>query len=112
LTCRQAKQHEDTCYGVISIFRDKLCVTHFELSEKLGLILSSLNYCLKALIDKDWVKIQNFSNNKNKLGYICLHTLAGTVQKATLTSSFLQGKIQEYKAFNKEIKQMKQKFND
>ena len=96
----------------MSIFRDKLGVTHCELSEKLGLILSSSNYCLKALIDKVWVMIQNFSNSKNKLGYIYLHTLAGTVQKPSLTSSFLQGKIQEYKAFKKEIKQIKQKFND
>ena len=70
-----------------------------------------MNYCLKALIDKGWVKIQNFSNNKNKLRYAYLLTPAGIVQKASLTSGFLQRKLQEYAALKQEIKQMKQEVN-
>ena len=86
-------------------------ITQRELAEKLGVSVSGLNYCLKALIDKGWVKIQNFSNNKNKLGYAYLLTPAGIVQKASLTSSFLQRKMEEYEALKQEIKQMKQEFN-
>ncbi len=91
--------------------QDSPDITQRELAEKLGVSLSGLNYCLKALIDKGWVKIQNFSNNKNKLGYAYLLTPKGIVQKASLTSSFLQRKMQEYEALKQEIKQVKQEVN-
>ncbi len=86
-------------------------ITQRELAEKLGVSVSGLNYCLKALIDKGWVKIQNFSNNKNKLGYAYLLTPAGIVQKASLTGRFLQRKMQEYEALKREIHQIKQEVN-
>ena len=86
-------------------------ITQRELAEELGVSVSGLNYCLKALIDKGWVKIQNFSNNKNKLGYAYLLTPAGILQKAFLTGRFLQRKMQEYEALKQEIQQMKQEVN-
>ena len=93
------------------ILHDSPEITQRELAEKLGVSLSGLNYCLKALIDKGWVKIQNFSNNKNKLGYAYLLTPAGIVQKASLTGRFLQRKMQEYEALKREIHQIKQEVN-
>ena len=111
MTSRQAQIQEDTYYRVMRILQDNPDLTQRELAAKLGLSVGGLNYCLKALIDKGWVKIQNFSNNKNKLGYAYLLTPTGIVQKASLTSSFLQRKMQEYEALKQEIKQMKQEFN-
>ena len=110
MTSRQANQQEDTYFRVMRILHDSPDITQRELAEKLGVSLSGLNYCLKALIDKGWVKIQNFSNNKNKLGYAYLLTPIGVVQKASLTNSFLKRKMQEYEALKQEIKQMKQEF--
>lgn len=86
-------------------------ITQRDLAEKLGVSLGRLNYCLKALSCKGWVKIQNFSNNKNKLGYSYLLTPTGIMQKASLTSSFLNRKMQEYEALKQEIKQVKQEVN-
>ena len=111
MASRQANQQEDNYFRVMRILHDSPDITQRELAEKLGVSVSGLNYCLKALIDKGWVKIQNFSNNKNKLGYAYLLTPTGIVQKASLTSSFLQRKMQEYEALKQEIKQMKQEVN-
>ena len=111
MTSRQANQQEDTDFRVMRILYDNPDITQRKLAEKLGLSVSGLNYCLKALIDKGWVKIQNFSNNKKKLGYAYLLTPTGIVQKASLTSGFLQRKMQEYKALKQEIKQIKQEVN-
>jgi EPS-associated MarR family transcriptional regulator len=108
---RQANQQEDTYFRVMRILHDSPNITQRELAVKLGVSLSGLNYCLKALIEKGWVKIQNFSKNKNKLGYAYLLTPTGIVQKASLTSSFLQRKMEEYEALKQEIKQMKQEVN-
>jgi EPS-associated MarR family transcriptional regulator len=111
MTSRQAKQQEDNYFRVMRILHDSPDITQRELAEKLGVSVSGLNYCLKALIDKGWVKIQNFSNNKNKLGYAYLLTPAGIVQKASLTGRFLQRKMEEYEALKQEIQRMKQEVN-
>ena len=108
---RQANKQEDTYFRVMRILHESPDITQRELAKELGVSVSGLNYCLKALIDKGWVKIQNFSNNKNKLCYAYLLTPAGIVQKASLTGRFLQRKLQEYEALKQEIKQIKQEFN-
>jgi EPS-associated MarR family transcriptional regulator len=108
MTSRQANQQEDTYFRVMRILQESPEITQRELAEKLGVSVSGLNYCLKALIDKGWIKIQNFSKNKNKLGYAYLLTPAGIAQKATLTTRFLKRKMQEYEVLKQEIKLIKQ----
>ena len=78
-------------------------MTQREIAEKLGISTSGLNYCLKALIDKGWVKVQNFSQSKNKFGYIYVLTPQGIAEKAVLTGSFLKRKMQEYESLRAEI---------
>jgi EPS-associated MarR family transcriptional regulator len=112
MTSRQANQQEDTYLRVMRILHDSPDITQRELAEKLGLSVGGLNYCLKALIDKGWVKIQSFGSKTNKLGYSYLLTSTGIVQKASLTSISLQRKMQEYKDLKQEIKQMKQEVKD
>ena len=108
MTSRQANQQEDTYFRVLRILQDTPDISQRELAEKLGVSVSGLNYCLKALIDKGWVKIQNFSKNNNKLGYSYLLTPTGIAEKASLTSRFLQRKLQEYEVLKQEIKHIKQ----
>ena len=65
--------------------------------------LGATNYCLKALVDKGWVKLENFSKNPNKLGYLYLLTPMGIAAKTTLTARFLQRKLTEYEKLKVEI---------
>ena len=65
--------------------------------------LGKLNYCLKALIDKGWVKGSNFKNNPNKSEYLYLLTPAGMEAKAKVTLRFLKRKVGEYERIKKEI---------
>lgn len=58
------------------MLQDNPDLTQRDIAERLGLSTSGLNYCLKALIDKGWVKMQNFSQSKNKFGYIYVLTPA------------------------------------
>ena len=39
------------------------------LADELGFSLGKLNYCLKALKDKDLIKFDNFKKNKKKTKY-------------------------------------------
>ncbi len=78
-------------------------LTQRELAQELGVSVGRLNYCLKALIDKGWVKMQNFSQSKNKFGYVYILTPTGMAEKAALTSRFLKRKMCEYEALKAEI---------
>ena len=85
------------------MLQDNPDMTQREIAEKLGISTSGLNYCLKALIDKGLVKVHNFSQSKNKFGYIYVLTPQGIAEKAVLTGRFLKRKMQEYETLRAEI---------
>jgi EPS-associated MarR family transcriptional regulator len=94
---------EDTAFRVMRLLQSNPDLTQRELAQELGVSVGGLNYCLKALIDKGWVKMQNFSQSKNKFGYVYILTPAGMAEKAALTSRFLKRKMSEYEALKAEI---------
>jgi len=73
------------------------------LADLLGVSLGKTNYCLQALVEKGWVKAQNFRNNKNKLSYAYLLTPSGIEEKARVTIRYLKNKMQEYEILKQEI---------
>ena len=73
----------------------------------MGISTSGLNYCLKALIDKGWVKVQNFSQSKNKFGYVYVLTPMGVAEKLALTGRFLSRKMREYERIRAEIEALR-----
>ena len=73
------------------------------LARDLGFSLGKLNYCLRALKAKGYVKIKNFQQNPNKLNYVYILTPKGISQKTQLTMSFMKKKMQEYDELKKEI---------
>jgi len=77
--------------------------TQRELSREMGVSLGKVNYCMKKLTEKGWVKLSNFSHNQNKMGYAYLLTPSGIEEKARLTFSFLKRKVVEYEVLKKEI---------
>ena len=77
-----------------------------ELAGALGVSVGAANYCLKALVEKGWVKLENFQKNPSKLGYLYLLTPIGIAAKAQLTASFLRLKKAEYEALRAEIDQL------
>ncbi len=78
-------------------------LTQRELARSLGISVGSVNYCLKALVDKGWVKMKNFAYSKNKFGYIYVLTPNGLAEKALITQRFLQRKMDEYEQLKAEI---------
>lgn len=106
MTSRRSQLQEDTNFRVLRMLSDNPDMTQREIAERLGVSTSGLNYCLNALIDKGYLKVQNFSQSKNKFGYIYLLTPQGIEKKAQLTSRFLKRKIAEYDALRAEIESL------
>jgi EPS-associated MarR family transcriptional regulator len=92
---------------IMRILQDNPDLTQRELAEMLGMSVGGLNYCLKALMDKGFVKMGNFQKSKNKFKYVYLLTPQGIAEKVALTSRFLKRKMEEYDALKLEIEALK-----
>ena len=82
-------------------------VSQRALAKDLGVGLGTTNFCFQALVEKGLVKMQNFSQSKNKLRYAYLLTPAGVAEKSKLTADFLKRKVAEYEALQAEIEVLK-----
>ncbi|HAN67960.1 MAG TPA: MarR family EPS-associated transcriptional regulator [Halieaceae bacterium] len=98
-----AEQH----LKVLRLLQDNPDVTQRQMAQQLGISLGGMNYCLKALVEKGWVKMENFSRNPNKLKYSYLLTPRGVKAKAVLTTRFLQRKLVEYEELKTEIEELR-----
>ena len=92
---------------VLRLLQDNPEFTQRQLAQRLGVSLGGVNYCMRALVQKGWVKMESFNNNPNKLKYKYLLTPSGVKAKATLTSRFLNRKLAEYDVLKKEIEQLR-----
>ena len=81
--------------------------TQRKLSKEMGVSLGKVNYCMKKLTEKGWVKLTNFSRNPNKGNYAYLLTSRGIEEKGRLTFEFLKIKMEEYEMLKDEISKLK-----
>ena len=82
-----------------------------DLADALGVSVGKINYCLKALLDKGFIKMQSFRKSQNKLAYAYLLTPVGVTEKAGLTVRFLERKMAEFESLTLEIKTLKSEMN-
>jgi EPS-associated MarR family transcriptional regulator len=90
-------------YRLLKYLADHPEATQREVARELGMSLGKVNYCLKALIAKGWIKARNFRNNKNKAAYLYILTRKGIEEKVDVTAAFLRRKVAEYDHLSKEI---------
>lgn len=93
--------------SILRLLDERPNVSQRELARELGLSLGKTNYCLRALIEKGWVKARNFRNNQNKLAYAYVLTPAGLRAKATATLNFLERKQREFERLQAEIARLR-----
>jgi len=73
------------------------------LAERLGVSVGKINYCLRAVIDRGWVKVNNFRRADNKWAYHYLLTPSGAKAKLKLAREFLARKELEFEQLQSEI---------
>jgi len=98
---------EQNQYQILKSLEQDSNFTQRQLSNNLGVSLGKINYCLKSLIEKGFIKVDNFRNNKNKTQYSYLLTPKGIEEKAKLTLDFIRIKTQEYDTLKQEIESLK-----
>lgn len=90
-------------YELLRHLADQPAASQRGLAERLGVSVGKVNYCLRALVDKGWVKANNFRRSDNKLAYAYLLTPTGASAKLRLTRDFLARKEQEFESLQHEI---------
>ena len=110
MTSKRSHKQEDINFRILTLIEEYPEISQREISNRLGLSLGGVNYCIKSLVEKGWVKAQNFNHSKNKLSYMYLLTPLGFYEKIKITSAFLSRKMKEYEALKKEINALSLKF--
>lgn len=102
-----SEMSEETSYKVIRLIEQNPEISQRKLASELGISLGKTNYCIRALVEKGWVKANNFKNSKNRLAYAYLLTPKGLDEKAKVTARFLKRKLAEYESLKQEIEDLK-----
>jgi EPS-associated MarR family transcriptional regulator len=92
--------------SIQNITEDQLDLMHFiqkdgkasqrKISQKTGLSIGKVNYCIKALIGIGFIKIHNFNKSSQKMNYAYILTPKGVQEKKAITHKFIIKKKQEY----------------
>jgi len=98
---------DDTRYRLLRLLTEHPQHSQRELARELGLSLGKTNYCLRALAEKGWIKVQNFRNSDNKLAYAYVLTPSGAMAKIRATGDFLRRKQGEYARLEREIAELR-----
>jgi EPS-associated MarR family transcriptional regulator len=77
------------------------------MAEALGVSLGKTHYLLKAMIQKGFVKVENFRRHDQKIAYLYQLTPSGLAAKVEIAQAFLRRKEAEYEALRAEIRALR-----
>jgi EPS-associated MarR family transcriptional regulator len=77
-----------------------------DLAAHIGLSLGAVNYCLKALVVKGYIKVENVRSSDNQSKYFYVLTPQGIQKRIALTGRFLKRKRDEYYILQAEIAEL------
>lgn len=104
---QQARLQEEAHLKVMRLLQSREDITQREIAEALGVSLGKVNYLLRGLAAKGWIKANNFKNSQNKWGYLYQLTPSGLEHKARITLRYLQRRMDEYELLKAEVEFLK-----
>nr|WP_319250257.1 MarR family EPS-associated transcriptional regulator [uncultured Celeribacter sp.] len=108
MTEKRKALQEDMRFRVLRALEDKPDMSQRDLARHLGVSVGQTHYQLRALAEKGFIKIRNFSNSRNKMNYSYLLTKRGVSEKMALTQRFLERKRLEYELLKDEISSLEE----
>ena len=94
-------------YQLLSLLSSRPALSQRAIAASLGLSLGKINYALKALIEKGFIKAEEFYNSKNKKAYSYILTPKGMEEKANVTIRYFKKKMREYEHLQRELEELK-----
>lgn len=84
--------------------------TQQKIAGDVGHSVGKVNYVLKALIEKGFIKAERFANAEHKKQYKYLLTEKGIKEKIELTKKFIEKKKAEYDELQKELETYEKRY--
>ena len=106
MASNREKRQEEIRFKVMRLVDQKSSITTREIARIIGISNGSAYYCISALVEKGFVKLNNFASSSQKSNYIYKLTRRGVREKAILTAEFLENKREEYLMVKKEIEKL------
>ena len=97
---------EEVALHLMQLIEKEPTLSQRELSKEMGVALGKVNYCISGLVEKGFVKLENFRGAKNHLRYAYILTPGGIEEKLRLTYSFLKRRIREYSEIKAQIESL------
>ncbi|WP_018937048.1 MarR family EPS-associated transcriptional regulator [Thioalkalivibrio sp. ALJ24] len=94
-------------YQVLRLLENDPEMSQRQLARTLGLSVGKTNYALKALLERGWVKAQNFRRADNRSAYLYKLTPGGLQEKSRLAYHLLKRKRAEHEALMAEIEELR-----
>ena len=95
---------EDALLRVMRLIEENPQLSSRKLAQKVGISNGAAYYVLTALIEKGFVKLENFKNSPKKTKYAYLITPKGIREKSIMTYKFIERKKMEFNALREEIR--------
>jgi len=93
----------DKTFAVLDALHREKISNQRQLANHAGVSLGQVNYLLKGLIEKGFVKIRNFRKNPNKDAYVYLLTPRGIRKKSALAVRFVLARVEEYEKVRRQL---------
>ena len=103
MASQRDQRAEDARFRVMRLLSEKPKMSTRQIAEKIGVSNGYAYYILIALIEKGFIKLENFKISKRKKQYAYLLTPKGIREKRALTVSFIKRKREEFEKLRKEI---------
>ena len=101
-----ASDQEEQHYRILQLLNAQPATSQREIAAEVKISIGAVNYCMRALVEKGWIKVSNFRAANNRLRYAYVLTPKGIYEKSRLTSAFLQRKLVEYERIKSEIRML------
>lgn len=108
MASRREEHQEDVRLRVMRLIDENSKMSSRQIADKVGIANGSAYYVLTALVEKGFVKLENFKSNPRKGQYAYLLTPKGIREKSLLTHRFIGRKRQEFDALRAEIKSLEE----
>ena len=108
MASRREEQQEDVRLRVMRLISENPELSTRQIAAEVGVSNGSAYYVLTALVQKGFVKLENFRQNPRKGQYAYLLTPRGVREKSLLTHRFIHRKKQEYERLLAEIEALEE----
>src|SRR6185437_2374422 len=98
---------DEVRYNLLRLLQANPEMSQRDVARQLGVSLGKVNYCLRSLVARGWIKAVNFKNIRKRMAYMYLLTPRGVEEKAKVSMHFLRRKIRAYEDLRAEIEQLR-----